>query len=71
MFSPRNNINTMLNQIHIFLISTLLLLGAYEIIQLTKLGSKYVTLISFLTRWYYTLILTKKAMRNIYKYQHQ
>lgn len=55
-------------QTQILLIAILLVLGSYELIQLTPLGNKLLCLKSFSTKWLYGLILTKKAWRNIYKY---
>lgn len=60
----------MFYQTQILLITVLLILGSYELMQLTSLGSKASSLISFSLKWFYGFILTKKAWRNIYKHQH-
>ncbi len=57
-------------QIQILLISALLVLGIYELFQLTKLGSITANAMRFFVKWLYSLILTKKAWRDSYKYQH-
>lgn len=57
-------------QIQILLISALLVLGIYEIFQLTKLGSIVANTMRFITKWLYNSVLTKKSWKNAYKYQH-
>lgn len=61
----------MFYQLQISLIAILLVLGSYELLQLTTLGSRWSCFSRHSIKWLYGLILTKKAMRNIYKYQHQ
>ncbi|WP_188770677.1 hypothetical protein [Emticicia aquatilis] len=53
------------------LIAILFVLGSYEILQLTILGDKISDFGSFTLKQLNSLILTKRAWRNIYKYQHQ
>lgn len=60
----------MFYQTQILLIAVLLILGSYELVQLTPLGNKLSSLTSFSVKWLYSLILTKKTWRSIYKYQH-
>jgi hypothetical protein len=61
----------MFYQIQILLIIILLILGGYELLQLTPLGNKLLIFVGFSMKWLHALILTKKARRNIYKYQQQ
>ena len=61
----------MFYKIEISLIVILLILGSYEILQLTTLGDRWSSFSRLSIKWFYGLILTKKAMRNMYKYQHQ
>ena len=56
-------------QVEIFLISSLLILGIYEIIQLTKWGKGGVNSMRISIQRIYNLVLTKKAWKNEYKYQ--
>lgn len=58
----------MLYQTQMLLIVSLFILGGYELLQLTTLGRKFSGLTSLSVKWFYGLILTKKAWR--YKYQH-
>jgi hypothetical protein len=60
----------MFYKIEISLIVILLILGSYEILQLTTLGDRWSCFSRLSIKWLYGLILTKKAMRNMYKYQH-
>lgn len=57
-------------QIHFFLISILLVLGIYELFQLTKLGFISVNAMRFMVKWLYNLVLVKKSKKSAYKYQH-
>ena len=57
-------------QLQIFLISALLILGIYELLELTKWGRLVTSTIRFSIKRFYSLVLTKKAWKNDYKYQH-
>lgn len=61
----------MFYQLQILLIVILFLLGSYELFQLTKLGSRLISYSRISIKLFNRLILTKKAWRNIYKYQIQ
>ncbi len=56
--------------IHLFLISTLLILGIYELFQLTKLGIFVANVMRFTMKWFYNMVFAKKLKKNVYKYQH-
>lgn len=57
-------------QLQIFLMSSLLILGMYELFQLTKWGRVGINSIRFSIKWLYHLVMTKKAWKSDYKYQH-
>lgn len=55
-------------QLQIFLISALLIIGFYEILQLTQLGKILVNAVRFTKKRYYDYVLAKKTWKNTYKY---
>lgn len=59
----------MFYQIPISLIVILFILGSYELFQLTNVGIRLSSFSRISIKWLNRLILTKKAWRNIYKYQ--
>jgi len=61
----------MFYKLEILLIVILLILGSYEVLQLTNLGNRWSCFSRLSIKWLHGLILTKKAMRNMYKYQQQ
>ena len=60
----------MVYQAQIFLITALLVLGMYELFQLTKLGRVLANAMRLSIKWLYSSVSTKKAWKNAYKYQH-
>lgn len=56
-------------QLQIFLISTLLIIGLYEILQLTQLGQILTNAMIILKKKYDNFIWTKKTWKNAYKHQ--
>ena len=57
-------------QLQIFLITALVILGIYELLQLTKWGKIGANWMIFSIKWLYSLVFTKKAWKSVYKYQH-
>jgi hypothetical protein len=60
----------MFYKLEILLVVILFILGSYEVMQISNFGNIWSCFSRLITKWLYGLFFTKKAMRNMYKYQH-